>query len=108
MRGLINADPFALIDSLDGNEGDKEALREFLRGLLVGDERVYFARHLLALKEPRATIRDRLQARYQIGRSQAYRLIDTALQAGPTVPSNGTPGGPNSTVTNNPLGVSNA
>ena len=42
-------------------------------------ERVKFARHLLALKEPRATICRRLQETYGIGRSQAYQVIADAL-----------------------------
>lgn len=42
-------------------------------------ERVKFARHLLDLKVPRATICRRLQERYGIGRSQAYQVIADAL-----------------------------
>ena len=43
-------------------------------------ERVQFARHLLDLKESRPVIRDRIMARYGVGRSQAYQAIDQALQ----------------------------
>lgn len=49
------------------------------------EQRVQFARHLLALKTPRSVIRERLQNRFSIERTQAYRDIDQALQ---TVPSN--------------------
>lgn len=43
-------------------------------------ERVDFARHLLGIREPRAVIRDRLMAKYALGRSQAYQVIEQALQ----------------------------
>jgi hypothetical protein len=42
-------------------------------------ERVKFARHLLDQRESRATICLRLQAKYGIGRSQAYLVIAEAL-----------------------------
>lgn len=43
-------------------------------------ERVQFARHLLDLQEPRPVICQRVMTRYEIGRSQAYKVIDQALQ----------------------------
>lgn len=46
-------------------------------------ERVSFARHLLDRKELRSIIRDRLIARFSVGKSQAYRDIDAALQVVP-------------------------
>lgn len=42
-------------------------------------EREEMAARLLALGEPRATIRERLQRRFRVSRSTAYRAIDAAL-----------------------------
>lgn len=43
-------------------------------------ERIYFAKRLLDERVLRTTIKDRLIARYEVSRSQAYRIIDSALQ----------------------------
>ena len=43
-------------------------------------ERIEFARRLLEMREPRPVIRDRLKARFQIKKSQAYRDIEEALK----------------------------
>lgn len=80
-----------LIDGLAGIAAPEEAKRQFaelirrsaaLDGVTVLDrqERTQFARHLLNLREPRAAIRDRLMSRYDIGRTQAYQVIEQALQ----------------------------
>ena len=80
-----------LIDGLAGIAAPEEAKRQFeelirrsaaLDGVagLDRQERAQFARHLLDLREPRAAIRDRLMARYNIGRTQAYQVIEQALQ----------------------------
>jgi len=80
-----------LIDGLAGISAPEEMKRQFeelirrsaaLDGVtgLERSERVQFARHLLDLREPRATIRDRLMTRYEIGRTQAYQVIEKALQ----------------------------
>lgn len=45
-----------------------------------GEQRVHFARHLLRQGAPRTVIRDRLQVRFKVGRTQAYRDIEQALQ----------------------------
>lgn len=81
-----------LIDGLAGIAATDEAKRQFeelirrsaaLDGItsLERSERVRFARHLLGLREPRAVIRDRLMTRYHIGRTQAYQVIEQALQS---------------------------
>jgi hypothetical protein len=44
------------------------------------DERVAFAKRLRREGVSRTTIKDRLMARYEISKSQAYRVIDKALQ----------------------------
>ena len=75
------------IDFLDAPDHSKRDFRAFVTQvcfecsirLINAQERIDFARRLLNLKEPRATIRDRLMVRFHIGRSQAYRIIDTAL-----------------------------
>lgn len=74
--------------ALDAPEEAKRQFEEMIRrraaldGLATIDpqERVQFARHLLDLKEPRPVIRNRIMARYGVGRSQAYEVIDQALQ----------------------------
>lgn len=78
----------ALLDQLAGVDapaGAKAEFRDLVLALLdaerpAPDERVQFARHLLAAGEARPVIRDRLQARFGIARAQAYRYIDRALQ----------------------------
>lgn len=80
-----------LLADLAGMNAPEEAKRQFedlirrsaaLDGVasLERQERVQFARHLLDLKESRPVIRDRIMARYEVGRSQAYQVIDQALQ----------------------------
>lgn len=81
----------SLLADLAGMAVPEEAKRQFeelirRRAALDGvtsldrQERVQFARRLLDIREPRATIRDRVMARYEVGRSQAYQVIDQALQ----------------------------
>lgn len=83
------ADGFQLLldelESIEQPEAAKEAFRELvlrkLNDVLTEPERrVFFARHLLKLRTPRPTIRDRLQSCFGIERAQAYRDIDQALQ----------------------------
>ena len=62
-----------------------EAFRQMLLQKMTdtmteGERRVHFARHLLKLGTPRPTVRARLEARYNVGRTQAYRDIEQALQ----------------------------
>lgn len=45
-----------------------------------GEQRVQFARHLLDQGTPRPVIRERLQVRFKVKRTQAYRDIEQALQ----------------------------
>ena len=79
-----------LLDALAGLSAPEEVKRQFedlirrsaaLNGVASLDraERVKFARRLLDQKEPRAAISRRLQAKYGIGRSQAYQVISDAL-----------------------------
>lgn len=79
-----------MLDGLAGLAVPDEAKRQFealirqsaaLDGVASLDraERVKFARRLLDQKELRSTISKRLQAKYGIGRSQAYLVISEAL-----------------------------
>ncbi len=90
-----------LLDDLAGVTAPEELKRQFaelirrnaaLDGVtgLDRQERMQFARHLLDLRQPRAAIRDRLMTRYGIGRSQAYDVIDRALQLSDFPPGNRT------------------
>jgi hypothetical protein len=63
-------------------------------------ERTEFARELLARKVSRPTVRDRLMAHFSISKTQAYRVIEQALQLSHFSPSFGTASGSN-THTNN-------
>jgi len=80
-----------LLADLAGMAVPEEAKRQFeelikrraaLDGVTSFDrqERVQFARRLLDLREPRDVIRDRVMSRYEVGRSQAYQVINQALQ----------------------------
>jgi hypothetical protein len=86
------ADGFLLLlDELERStqpESAKAAFRELvlkkLKDVLTErEQRVLFARHLLALGTTRAVIRERLQNRFGIERAQAYRDIEQALQTVP-------------------------
>jgi hypothetical protein len=81
----------SLLADLAGMAVPEEAKRQFeelirRRAALDGvtsldrQERVQFARRWLELKESRPVIRDRIMARYDVGRTQAYQVIDQALQ----------------------------
>jgi site-specific recombinase XerD len=65
------------------------------------EQRTEFARELLARKVSRPTVRDRLMAHFSISKTQAYRVIEQALQLSHFSPSFGTASGSN-THTNNP------
>lgn len=80
-----------ILDQIDGLDTDEAARRKFKR--LVSEtclahgingidrcERVYFTRRLLDAKVSRTTIRDRLMSKFDVSRSQAYRIIGLALQ----------------------------
>jgi hypothetical protein len=85
--------PTALREILEGVEcldADEHAKRQFKRLVceigathgvrgIAHAARVNFARHLLEARISRATIRDRLIARYEVSRSQAYAIISDAL-----------------------------
>jgi hypothetical protein len=59
----------------------KQLLLQKLDGLQTeGEQRVHFARRLLDQGMPRSMIRDRLQVRFKVKRTQAYRDIEQALQ----------------------------
>ena len=88
MRAEVLTD---LLAKLDECVAADEAKSEFRRIILAVDashsddtstseERTQFARRLLAIGEPRTTIRDRLMHRYRISRAQAYRHISDALK----------------------------
>jgi hypothetical protein len=49
-------------------------------------DRIEFAQQLMAAKISRPTIRDRLMARYDLSRRQAYRVIHSALTEKQEVP----------------------
>lgn len=90
MRSDVFQDLLGKLEQLD-LENVKESHKEEFRRLIyqVGaahgigqierDERVRAARQLLDAGLPRAVVRDRLMARFQIGDSQAYRDISAAL-----------------------------
>jgi len=90
-----------LLEEIETLDTDETARRKFRR--LVSDiclshgindidrfERVYFARRMLDAKISRSTIRDRLIARFNISRSQAYRVIEQALKLSHGAKKNGT------------------
>jgi hypothetical protein len=65
----------------DAVEAFRQLLLQKMTDLMTeGERRVHFARHLLGLGTPRSMIRARLEVRYNVGRTQAYRDIEQALQ----------------------------
>jgi uncharacterized protein YjiS (DUF1127 family) len=91
MRAEVLTDLLAKLGECDADEGAKAAFRELIHSVCKAhgtdanayDERTQFARHLLDLREPRATIRDRLMSHFGVSRTQAYRDIETALKVVP-------------------------
>lgn len=80
-----------LLAKLDLCQADAAAVHEFRRMIeAVGSahgiamagpaDRITFVRRLLRSGSPRPEIRDRLMARFNVGRSQAYADIGEALQ----------------------------
>jgi len=77
----------------------KEHLRQLVRRIasrngvncFVKDEQIAFVQHQLAMRTPRAAIRQRLMSGFDISRSQAYRIIEEALQLSQKPPIFGTP-----------------
>jgi len=65
----------------DAVEAFRQLLLQKMADLMTeGERRVHFARHLLGLGTPRPMVRARLEVRYKVGRTQAYRDIEQALQ----------------------------
>lgn len=88
MSSPIFQDLCAGIDTLDIDEKAKQQFREFVRGVRLAhgddvgiqrEDRGAFATALLAQRVARSEIRERLMARYQLSRRQAYRVIEEAL-----------------------------
>lgn len=76
------------VDSLDADAGAKQQFRDLIRAVgaahdlawMARGDRTAFARALLDCRVSRATIRDRLIAKFDVSRPQAYRIIGKALQ----------------------------
>lgn len=87
MRASALLEILAGIDRMDADDTIKRQVKQivssvgFAHGVknVQHDERVNFARQLLAQRVSRPTIRDRLMARYCISKRQSYRIIDDAL-----------------------------
>lgn len=83
------------LETLETSEEIKQLFRNLIDETAVlkdpeeqdNSDRVKFARHLLDLKEPRSVIKNRLIARFGVGKSTAYRDITAALAIVPKVPS---------------------
>lgn len=88
----------ASLEMLDVSDEVKQVMREAIRktarqngvSALEQGERVDFARGLLGKRERRSVISKRLQAAYEISKSQSYRDIHAALQLSQKRPINGT------------------
>jgi len=90
-----------IIDGIEAMDLDPVAKRQFRQlvravgaahGLswIEREERTVFAKELLVRKVSRATVRDRLMAHFSISKTQAYRVIEQALQLSHFSPSFGT------------------
>jgi hypothetical protein len=88
MRDEVLRDLLAKLDQCAADAGAKNEFRRMIEAVgnahgitLEGPaERIAFARRLLDAGSPRTEIRDRLMARFNVGRSQAYGDISDALQ----------------------------
>jgi hypothetical protein len=97
------------VEAMDLDPVAKQQFRQLVRAIgathgfswIEREERTVFARELLARKVSRATVRDRLMAHFSISKTQAYRVIEQALQLSHFPPGFGTASGSN-THTNNP------
>lgn len=97
------------VEAMDLDPAAKRQFRQLVRAIgtahgflwIEREERTEFARELLAKRVSRATVRDRLMAHFGISKTQAYRVIEQALQLSHFSPSFGTPSGFNA-HTNNP------
>lgn len=87
MRTSVFAEILSGVDGLSLDESAKRAVKAVVQnigrqhGIKVVDQfdRIEFAQQLMATKISRPTIRDRLMARYDLSRRQAYRVIHSAL-----------------------------
>jgi hypothetical protein len=79
-----------ILDAINGMNADDSMKRQVRKiigdvasvhgmNLVTSADRVDFARRLLDAKVSKATIRERLRARYSISRTHAYRIIGEAL-----------------------------
>lgn len=76
------------LERIDADEAAKRQFRQLVEMVAVAHgirsieraERIDFARRLHELRTSRATIRDRLIARYGISSRQAYRIISQSIQ----------------------------
>ena len=83
----------AKLQAMSGADAEKAVIASLLDRLetprsasaRIQAERVDFARRLLDMKQPRTTIKDRLIARFSVGKSQAHRDINEALQTVPSI-----------------------
>ena len=87
MKSTALHEILAGLEQIEAEEHVKQKFKQLVCtiGLIHGargmehPERIDFAKHLLAAKTSRATIRDRLIARFGVSRSQAYTIISDAL-----------------------------
>jgi hypothetical protein len=97
------------VEAMDLDPAARQQFRQLVRSIgaahgfawVEREERTVFARELLAKRVSRATVRDRLMAHFSISKTQAYRVIEQALQLSHFSPGFGTASGSN-THTNNP------
>jgi hypothetical protein len=91
MRAEIFQQILSELETIPGDEAIKQLFGQAVRKTALAngcdldrmkerEERVAYARQLRGLGDDRPTIRDRLMARFEISRSQAYDDIAEALQ----------------------------
>lgn len=90
MRSTVLLEILREVDTLDASDADamKQKVKQLVRtkGIEHGvkaiekTERVDFARRLLNARVSRTTIMERLKARFDISKEQAYREVRSALQ----------------------------
>jgi hypothetical protein len=106
MRSIAIREILDAVDQLDTDEATKRQFKKLVANIgtmhgvsgIARVERVDYARRLLDAKTSRPTVRDRLIARYELSRRQAYRVIEDALQLRQNLTVNGTPEASNSVM----------
>jgi hypothetical protein len=94
MRSIAILEIIEAVNGLDADDVFKRQVNRLISdvaavhgvSIVSSTDRIEYARRLLDAKVSKATVRDRLKARYDISRTHAYRIITDALNCPKTAP----------------------